>query len=112
MRKTINVDGKDIPLRASGATPEKYKAYFGQELLDDFFKVTDSFNKSETISSDTLGIVKRIMYIMAKQADKEIPDDYIDWLDQFDNFPVEAIAVDVITLFANSLKTSVEPKNV
>ena len=49
---------------------------------------------------------------MAKQADKEIPDDYIDWLDQFDNFPVEAIAVDVITLFANSLKTSVEPKNV
>jgi len=112
MRKTINVGDIEVPLRVSGATPELYEDYFGRDLMEDFSTLIDSVNNGEKIEGRTLKITKSMMYIMAKQADKRVSDEYIDWLDQFEDFPVEDFAVDVVRLFAESLKTKVERKNV
>lgn len=112
MRKTVNVGEIEVPLRASGATPELYEDYFGQDLMEDFLTLADSLNGGEKIQGKTLKIVKRMMYIMAKQADNRVSDEYVDWLDQFEDFPVEDFAVSVVQLFADSLRTKVERKNV
>ena len=41
-----------------------------------------------------------------------MPDDLVDWLDQFDSFPIEDFGEEVINFWASSLKSTSEQKNV
>lgn len=112
MRQTINVGEVEVPLRVSGATPEIYAEHFGRELMKDFATLVDSVNNGEKVEDGALLIVKRMMYVMARQANKSITLGFIDWLDQFEEFPVEEFAASVVKLFASSLQTKAERKNV
>ena len=107
MIKTVEINGKQVPFKATGSTLSRYRAKFNSDLLSDYQKVTAS-----ELGGEALEICLRIAYIMAKQADPSIPDDPWDWVDQFEVFPVIDVVPQVITLWSDSMGTLNTPKNV
>lgn len=107
MEKTIQIDGKQVRLKATAALPLRYKAQFGQDFFADILKMEPLVKKirdkkreeltADDINDLDLTIFYNLLWVMAKSADKSIPDP-ITWLDQFDDFPLEEILPAVLEL--------------
>jgi hypothetical protein len=54
--------------------------------------------------------LQQLAFIMAKQADDTIPD-FLEWLDSFDTFPFDEIAIPVVTLWQKSSISTSAQKN-
>ena len=111
MRKTINIAGKEVELKATASTIRKYRNWFGRDLLVDFKKIQKASAKGAEATTDIMEIIEDLTYVMARQADPTIPVTVDDWLDSFDAFPVQDFAIDVIKLWAESMNVKIEPKN-
>ena len=112
MRGTVNIDGKAVELKASAATFAKYRALFNNDLLKDFQRLIKAFNEDEEITGEIVELVGNLTYVMAKQANPDtVSNNAYDWLDQFEVFPIEEFAIDVIKLLAASLNAKVKLKN-
>lgn len=123
MRKTIIIDGKEVELKASAATLRRYKSWFNRDMLKDFGRVYRVYKEAEAladevgdtvkveVSSEMLEIIQDITYVMARQANKDVPKNVDDWLDQFDRFEVDRIGQDVIMFWLSSMQSEVEIKN-
>lgn len=123
MRKTIIIDGKEVELKASAATLRRYKSWFNRDMLKDFGRVYRVYKEAETladevgdtvkveVSSEMLEIIQDMTYVMARQANKDVPKNVDDWLDQFDRFEVDRIGQDVIMFWLSSMQSEVELKN-
>lgn len=109
MEKTIHIDGKAVPLKASASTLRRYRAVFNRDLLDDFNTLRNAINEN-AVNGDALEILQNLTYVMAKQAKPTIPD-IETWLDSFEAFDVENFGIDVGNLFADTLTTRSEAKN-
>lgn len=110
MEKVIEHEGKKLKFKATGATPIFYKDKFGGDLLVDLQKVTNNFKDSDTMPPDVLEKFGRIAYIMNKQGDPEQPDDFIEWLDQFEMFSIIEILPQVLELWGMNAATTSKPK--
>lgn len=127
MIKTIVIDGKEVQFKASASFPIIYKANFNVDILtvimplisdvlegmDDLlsenivkdgklnFKPSDLAAILENVYSLELVDIMNLIWTLAKCADKEIPEPE-KWFEQFDEFPVIDIAVEVFpTLFTS-----------
>ena len=100
MRKTVNIDGRDVKLVSHGATPLLYKMEFGSDFFGDLIKMVKSLNGDsaggafniedltyEDLDHLDLTVVYQMVYVLAKSGNKEI-DEMYDWLSEFDEFPV------------------------
>lgn len=124
MRKTIVIDGKEVELKATASTVRRYKSWFNRDLLKDFGKVYRVFKEAEAlaaevgetakveISGEILEVIQNMTYVMARQADQNVPKNIDDWLDQFDTFDIETIGQDVVRFWLSTVQSDVEPKNV
>lgn len=124
MRKTIVIDGKEVELKATASTVRRYKSWFNRDLLKDFGKVYRVFKEAEAlaaevgeaakveISGEILETIQNMTYVMARQADQNVPKNIDDWLDQFDSFDIETIGQDVVRFWLSTVQSDVEPKNV
>ncbi len=100
MEKTIIIDGKEVRLKSTAATPIRYKAQFGKDFFNEILnlgkkgKVDKETGKVDVDSIEYMDfdLFYNFTWVLAKTANKEIPDP-ITWLDQFDQFPL----VDVIS---------------
>lgn len=45
MEKTINIDGKEVRLRATAAVPRLYRIKFGRDIMQDLSKFSDAYEK-------------------------------------------------------------------
>lgn len=111
MRKTINIAGTEVELKATASTIRKYRNWFGRDLIVDFKALQNSFTAGEEITTDAIEVIADLTYVMARQANPQIPGDIDEWLDSFEAFPIQDFAVDVVKLWAESLKVKVESKN-
>lgn len=114
MRRTVTIGGKDIELKATASTMFRYRDMFGRDLIKDFIKLKANVNtneKEEVLSGEPLEIVSKLTFIMAKQADPSIGNDLYDWLDQFETFSY-GFAIEVVSLWAESMNVKIELKNV
>jgi hypothetical protein len=105
MTQTIKIGDREVTFKANGATLYYYRDKFGRDLFADFAKITTG-----EVTEETFEILQHLAFIMARQADKTIPDDFMEWLDTFDVFPFNDVAVPIITLWQKSNITNVEPK--
>ncbi len=112
MRKTINIGGKEVDLKATASTIRKYRDCFGRDLLVDFKKIKASSAGGTEATAEAIEIIEDLTYVMARQADPAIPANIDDWLDSFDTFPIQDFVVEVVSLWAKSLDVKVELKNV
>lgn len=97
MEKILNIDGHEVKLKASGATPRIYRKMFRSDVFADMQKLTTSIQKGD-LSDESLECLENIVYVMAYQGDPDIPD--LDtWLDQFGMFSIYQKLPDIIGLW-------------
>ncbi len=108
MLKVININGKDMELRSSAATPMIYKAQFHSDFFGDVVKmgkVFDGISGDEMPDDIDMDVIYHIVWALAKNAHKDIGD-VITYFAQFDEFPIKEIADVLSTLIESMFKVS------
>lgn len=112
MEKTITIDGKQVRFKSNGATPLRYKAQFGKDYFKEILKLAPLQNlngkkgiKPEQLATLDFEVFYNISWIMAKTAEPTIPEP-IEWLEQFDEFPMAQIIPELQDLILSSFQTA------
>ena len=107
----IGIDGRQVPFKASAATPRIYRQMFGRDIYRDLEKLTAAIDSDDPLDTVSLEIFENLSYVMAQSADPEgVPDDINAWLDQFEIFSIYAILPKIIELWGINAETKVQSK--
>ena len=114
MMQNIEIDGKQVPFRASAAIPRIYRMKFHRDIYKDLKALESSVgeNSEETSGLDmfSLEMFENIAYVMAKHADPSIPDSPEEWLDGFNTFSIYQVLPKLIELWGLNVQTDVQSK--
>ena len=112
--KTLEIDGKEVPFRASAAIPRIYRIKFNRDIYKDLAALEKAIGENDEEVSNldmfSLEMFENIAYIMAKHADPHIPDNPEDWLDEFNTFSIYQVLPKIIELWGLNVRTDVESK--
>lgn len=119
MEKTINIDGRPVRLKSTGATVLRYKQQFGQDYFSELLKLVKiaeplgtlesgeldlSSMRTEDLALFDLEVFYNFVWVLAKTADKSIPEP-IEWLEEFESFPIMEILPEIMDLLSASIQT-------
>ena len=114
MIQKIEIDGKQVPFRASAAIPRIYRIKFQRDIYKDLDalgkEVGDGNAESSSLDMFSLEMFENIAYIMAKHADPSIPDSPEEWLDEFSTFSIYQVLPKIIELWGLNVQTQVQSK--
>lgn len=114
IRQTIEIDGKQVPFKASAAIPRIYRLKFQRDIYKDLASLEKAISKeTEEVSNldmFSLEMFENITYVMAKHADANIPDSPEEWLDGFNTFSIYQVLPKLIELWGLNVRTDVEAK--
>lgn len=100
MKQNIEIDGRQVPFRASAAIPRIYRLKFHHDIYKDLKSLEKSIGDGNEESSNldmfSLEMFENIAYIMAKHADPAIPDNPEDGLDEFNTFSIYHIKEQIL----------------
>lgn len=112
--KKVEIDGKQVPFKASAAIPRIYRLKFQRDIYKDLSALEKSINRANPDDSNldlfSLEMFENIAFVMAKHADPNIPDTPEEWLDQFNTFSIYQVLPQLIELWGLNVKTDVEAK--
>ena len=127
MEKTVTIGGTAVRMRASALIPRLYRFKFGRDVVSDMRQLQKAYQKAVNLPADAteedrrdaqlsvldLTIFENIAYILAKHADKTVPDTPDEWLDSLEGiFSVYEVLPTILELWGDSNKTtSVAKKN-
>lgn len=114
IRQNIEIDGKQVPFRASAAIPRIYRMKFQRDIYKDLASLEKVVSKeTEEVSNldmFSLEMFENIAYVMAKHADPNVPDDPVEWLDGFNTFSIYQVLPKLIELWGLNMKSDAEAK--
>ena len=115
IKKTITVDGIEVPFKASAAVPRLYRIKFRRDIYKDFAalqtSVQDGDEDTSTLDIESLEVFENIAYIMAKHADPEnVPDNPDERLEAFNTFSIYEVLPQLIELWGLNVETQAESK--
>lgn len=114
MTANIEIDGKQVPFRASAAIPRIYRIRFHRDIYKDLKSLEGAVDSNDaensTLDFFSLEMFENIAYVMAKHADKSIPDSPEEWLDQFNTFSIYQVLPKIIELWGLNVQTDVASK--
>ena len=114
MKQNIEIDGKQVPFKASAAIPRIYRMKFHRDIYKDLRSleksVGDGSEENSNLDMFSLEMFENIAYIMAKHADSTIPDSPEDWLDSFNTFSIYQVLPQLIQLWGLNTQTDVQSK--
>lgn len=106
MYREILIGKESVPMKATGATPIRYRMVFKEDVLNEFATVGENYG----LAIDT---ICKLAFIMAKSAEDNADlsklnlDAYVEWLDRFEPFDITNAAESVVDLYlGNSIGTS------
>ena len=112
--KKVEIDGKQVPFKASAAIPRIYRLKFQRDIYKDLSALEKSINQENPDDSNldlfSLEMFENIAFVMAKHADPNIPDTPEEWLDEFNTFSIYQVLPQLIELWGLNVKTDVEAK--
>ena len=114
MTKMIEIDGKQVPFKASAAIPRIYRIKFHRDIYKDLDALGKAVGNGDEGSSHldmfSLEMFENIAYIMAKHADPVVPASPDEWLEQFNTFSIYEILPQLIDLWGLNVETQVQSK--
>lgn len=112
IEKRIEIDGQQVPFRASAAIPRLYRSKFGRDIFRDLMKLGKALTSGNAgeLTIDDLEMFENVGYIMAKHADPGQPDTPEEWLDQFDTFSIYEVLPQLLDLWHLNISTGVAAK--
>jgi hypothetical protein len=116
MEKTLVIDGRQVQFRATGAFFLLYKMQFGKDGINDMFGMfgdletaTDQETEADApestkslLAAIDLEVLYNMIWTLAKAADSTIPDP-LTWLNEFSEFPMNDIVVELQELLQKSM---------
>ena len=135
MTRTVIIDGREVPLRASASIPRLYRIKFHRDIMQDMVAIRNAVEKAsreareaasrpveagegaegqhlETASSiplECLEMFENVAYLMAKHADPAVPGTVEEWLDGFDTFSIYAVFPVISEMWDENVKTMSVP---
>lgn len=112
MEKILNIDGRQVKFKSTGAYLLRYKAQFGRDALKDIYKLMGAMgedNKIANIDALDLEVLYDMVWTLAKTADPSIPPP-MEWLDEFSEFPIMDILPEVQDMILSCLTSTVPSK--
>jgi hypothetical protein len=115
IKKTITIDGIEVPFKASAAVPRLYRLKFGRDIYQDFASLQKDVQNGDESNSglniESLEVFENIAYITAKHADPEnVPDNPDEFLEQFNTFSIYQILPQLIELWGLNTATQIASK--
>jgi len=113
MVKTINIDGRELTLKATGLTPIKYaNEYSGEDMIVEMQKLMAANKSEDVIPPGLLTVLAKTAFIMARDGTPELEQNtWEEFLDSFDLLPIYDLLPVVIELWGKNTKsTSVRKK--
>lgn len=114
MTKKIEIDGKQVPFRASAAIPRIYRIRFHRDIYKDLAALEKAIGKGDEEKSDldlfSLEMFENIAYVMARHADPSVPDTPEEWLDGFNTFSIYQVLPQIIELWGLNVQTDIQSK--
>lgn len=112
--KKVEIDGKQVPFKASAAIPRIYRIKFNRDIYKDLRSLEKAIGDGDEQNSNldlfSLEMFENIAYVMAKHADPTIPDTPEEWLDNFNTFSIYQVLPSIIELWGLNVQTDVESK--
>ena len=112
--KKVEIDGKQVPFKASAAIPRIYRIKFNRDIYKDLRSlekaVGDGDEQNSNLDLFSLEMFENIAYVMAKHADPTIPDTPEEWLDGFNTFSIYQVLPKIIELWGLNTQTDIESK--
>ena len=112
--KKVEIDGKQVPFKASAAIPRIYRIKFNRDIYKDLRSLEKAVGEGNEEKSNldlfSLEMFENIAYVMAKHADPNIPDTPEEWLDEFNTFSIYQVLPSIIELWGLNVQTEVESK--
>ena len=112
--KKIEIDGKQVPFKASAAIPRIYRIKFNRDIYKDLRSLEKAVGEGDEQNSNldlfSLEMFENIAYVMAKHADPNIPNTPEEWLDEFNTFSIYQILPQLIDLWGLNVQTDAEAK--
>ena len=112
--KNVEIDGKQVPFKASAAIPRIYRIKFGRDIYKDLSSLEKAVGDGDEASSNldlfSLEMFENIAYVMAKHADPAIPDTAEEWLDEFNTFSIYQVLPSIIELWGLNTQTDIQSK--
>ena len=113
MEKILNIDGRQVKFKSTGAFLLRYKAQFHRDALQDIFKLQKVMDldtmEIANIEALNLEVFYTLVWTLAKTADPSIKPP-MEWLDEFSEFPLMDIVPQVIDLILSCLTSTVQTK--
>lgn len=114
IKRNIEIDGKQVPFKASAAIPRLYRQMFRRDIFRDLLRIQNSYeDQNEEKSSlpiQDLELFENVAFVMAKHADPSQPDTPDEWLDQFNTFSIYTVMPQLLELWHFNLQTDIEAK--
>lgn len=124
MEKILKIDGKDVKMRASALIPRLYRFKFGRDVMKDMMTLQKAYKKVKELPEDAteeekqeaqlsvldLTIFENMAYIMAKHADRTVPDTVEEWLDGYETFSIYDVFPTMLELWNLNQETTSIPK--
>ena len=112
--KKVEIDGKQVPFKASAAIPRIYRIKFNRDIykaLRSLEKaVGDGDEQNSNLDLFSLEMFENIAYVMAKHADPNIANSPEEWLDEFNTFSIYQVLPSIIELWGLNVQTDIESK--
>ena len=120
MEKILNIDGRQVKFKSTGAFLLRYKQQFKRDALKDIYKLQESIVEKkdeegnmvqELVNIDALDleVFYNLAWTLAKTADPNILPP-MEWLDEFSEFPLLDIIPELVDLIFSCITSSVESK--
>lgn len=112
--RKVEIDGKQVPFKASAAIPRIYRIKFNRDIYKDLRSLEKAVGEGGENNSNldllSLEMFENIAYVMAKHADPNIPDTPEEWLDEFNTFSIYQVLPSIIELWGLNVQMEVESK--
>ena len=109
MTRVIEIDGKQVPFKASAAIPRLYRVKYGRDIFKDLMALEKALNENSEENSGldvfSLETFENIAYLMAKHADANLPETAEEWLDEFSVFSIYQVLPEIIELWGLNVQT-------
>ena len=111
MEKIIQIDGKDVPLRATAMNMVIYRSEFNKDIMEVSGAIVKAGSTQDFTNLDSLGVA-RLIWTMAKTYDKDLPS-FEKWFSEIEMFPVLDILTECMELIMANLTSvsTIKPKN-
>lgn len=112
--RNVEIDGKQVPFKASAAIPRIYRIKFNRDIYKDLRSLEKAVGEGDENNSNldlfSLEMFENIAYVMAKHADPNIPNSPEEWLDEFNTFSIYQVLPSIIELWGLNVQTDIQSK--